>query len=73
MTLWKYHCSECDTFFDLTVNPPRILDAKNYSLLFTKMGQSDIALIKSVLDDANIDYYVYDERFFGREIPGPAC
>jgi hypothetical protein len=27
------------------------------------MNQGDIALIKSILEDANIDYYVFGENF----------
>lgn len=69
----KYHCPECDAFVDLTVDPPIVLDTKNYSLLFTTMNQGDIAVIKSLLDNANIDYYVYDEDFLAvRPLVQPA-
>jgi len=69
----KYHCPECDAFVDLTVDPPIILDTKNYSLLFTTMNQSDIAVVKSVLNNANIDFYVYDEDFLAvRPLVQPA-
>lgn len=59
----KLHCAVCETFLDYTVDPPKVLDASKYSLLLTTMNQSDIAVIKSLLDDAKIDYYVYDEEF----------
>ncbi len=59
----KLHCAVCETFLDYTVDPPKVLQASKYSLLLTTMNQSDIAVIKSVLDDAKIDYYVYDEEF----------
>ena len=59
----KYHCPECEAFVDFTMDPPKVLDTKNYSLLFTTMNQSDVAVIKSLLDNTGIDYYVYDEDF----------
>jgi len=69
----KYHCPECDAFVDFTTDPPKVLDTKKYSLLFTTMNQGDIAIIKSLLDDANIDYYVYDEDFLAvRPLVQPA-
>jgi hypothetical protein len=69
----KYHCPECNAFVDFTADPPKIFDAKNYCLLFTTMNQSDIAVIKSLLDNANIDYYVYDEDFLAvRPLVQPA-
>ncbi len=69
----KYHCPECKAFIDFTKDVPKIWDDKNYSLLFTTMNQSDIALIKSVLDNASIDYYVYDEDFLAvRPLVQPA-
>jgi len=69
----RYHCPECGAFVDSTVDPPTIFDTKNYRLLFTTMNQGDIAVVKSLLDNASIDYYVYDEDFLAvRPLVQPA-
>ncbi|HUI29452.1 MAG TPA: DUF2007 domain-containing protein [Candidatus Acidoferrales bacterium] len=69
----KFHCPECKSFVDLTEDPPKIWDDKNYLLLLTTMNQGDIAVIKSLLDNANIDYYAFDEDFLSmRPLVQPA-
>lgn len=69
----KYHCPVCEAFVDSTMDPPRVWDKKNYALLLTTMNQADIAIIKSVLENASIDYYVYDEDFLAvRPLVQPA-
>ena len=59
----KIHCPECETFIDFTVNPPKVLDVQNYTFLLSSLNQGDIGLIKSILDDNEIDYYVNGENF----------
>ncbi|MCX6170829.1 MAG: hypothetical protein NTX65_15925 [Ignavibacteriales bacterium] len=59
----KFHCPECESFIDLSVNPPKILNRQNYLEFVSSLNQGDIALIKSILDDALIDYYVFGENF----------
>ncbi|MHB8906898.1 MAG: hypothetical protein ACYC4T_02120 [Melioribacteraceae bacterium] len=59
----KFHCPECESFIDFTFDPPKILNRENYVELLSSLNQGDIALIKSILDDGLIDYYVLGENF----------
>lgn len=59
----KVHCPECEAFIDFTVYPPKVLEVQNYSFLLSSLNQGDIGLIKSILDDNEIDYYVTGENF----------
>lgn len=59
----KIHCPECDEVIDFSIDPPKILDIKNYVELLSSLNQGDIAVIKSLLDDGNIDYFVVGENF----------
>ena len=59
----KYHCPQCESFVDFTQGPPKVFGKKGYALLLTTMNQADIAVIKSILENSEIDYYVYDEEF----------
>lgn len=59
----KFRCPECEALVDFGTNPPMILERKNYTEVFSSKNQGDIALLKSVLDDADIDYYVVGEDF----------
>ena len=61
----KVHCPECEALIDLEVNPPKILNKENYVELLSSLNQGDIAIIKSILDDSEIDYYVFGENFLG--------
>jgi hypothetical protein len=63
----KFHCPECESFIDYTFNPAKILNRQNYIELLSSFNQGDIALIKSLLDDALIDYYVFGENFLSVE------
>ncbi len=69
----KVHCPECGSLIDFNFDPPKILKSQSYSLLLSTMNQGDIALIKSILDDSNIDYHVFDEEFLSlRPLVQPA-
>jgi hypothetical protein len=57
------HCSECDVSIDFSVNPPVVEEPKNYVEIAWSLNQADISLIKSILDDTEIDYYVLGENF----------
>ncbi len=59
----KVHCPECEAFIDFTVNPPKVLDVQNYTFLLSSLNQGDIGIIRSILDDNEIDYYVNGENF----------
>lgn len=58
-----FHCPECEAYLDFTVNPPMVLKDKKYTEVFSSRNQGDIALLKSFLDDSDIDYYVSGEDF----------
>ena len=57
------HCPECESLIDFSKEPPSILNPKEYIQINSSINQGDIGIIKSLLDDANIDYYVYGENF----------
>ncbi len=59
----KIHCPECESFIDFTTNPPNIKNRKEYSQIFSSLNQGDIGIVKSILDDGSIDYYVFGENF----------
>jgi hypothetical protein len=59
----KAHCPECEALIIVNTNPPKVLSKEHYVELLSSMNQGDIALIKSILEDANIDYYVFGENF----------
>ncbi len=59
----QVHCHECESLIDFTIDPPAIINPKEYVQITSSINQGDIGLIKSLLDDANIDYYVFGENF----------
>jgi len=59
----KVHCHTCEATTDFTVEPYLIAAKENYVKLFSSLNQGDIALIKSLLADADIDYYTTGENF----------
>ena len=56
-------CPECDILVNLAVNPPEIIKDKNYVQILSSMNQGDLGIIKSMLDDGGIDYFVNGENF----------
>ncbi len=58
-----FRCPECDSFIVLLDGKPEVLADKNYVQLLSSLNQGDIAIIKSMLDDAEVDYYVTGENF----------
>lgn len=62
-TSGKVHCEECESLIDFNENPPKIINQEKYVELLSSLNQGDIGLIKSILEDANIDYYVFGENF----------
>lgn len=63
----KFHCPQCELFIDYNFDPPKILEPESYTELFPSMNQGDIALIRSVFDDAQINYYVTGQNFLSVE------
>jgi GTP cyclohydrolase III len=61
------HCDECDAVIDFREKEPVVQKKEEYVELFSTMNQGDIALIKSILDNASIDFYVLGENFLSVE------
>jgi Putative prokaryotic signal transducing protein len=59
----QVHCPSCESFIDFNTDPPSIINPKEYVQITSSINQGDIGLIKSLLDDADIDYYVFGENF----------
>jgi len=59
----KVHCPECEAVIDFTVIPTEIINKENFVELFSSLNQGDIALIKSLLENAKIEYYTTGENF----------
>lgn len=60
---YKIHCPECESLIDYTATPPSVLKPVKYQEATWSMNQADLFVIKSVLDDAGIDYYTLGENF----------
>ena len=59
----KVHCPECEALIDFNFEPPKILRKENYVEFLSSLNQGDIAMIKSLLDNGGIDYYIFGENF----------
>lgn len=59
------HCPECDTFMILVDSKSEAVEDNNYIQFLSSLNQGDIAIIKSMLDNAGVDYYVTGENFLG--------
>lgn len=59
----QVHCPECESLIDFTTDPPSVINPKEYVQITSSINQGDIGLIRSLLDDANIDYYIFGENF----------
>jgi hypothetical protein len=53
-------CPECAETFDFSADPP---EAVKYVELLSSLNQGDIALLKSILGNSGIRYYIYGENF----------
>jgi uncharacterized protein YbaR (Trm112 family) len=58
----SFRCPECDAFVVILNGKPELPEDKNYVRLLSISNQGDIAIIKSMLDDAGIDYYAWGEN-----------
>lgn len=59
----QVHCPECDSLIDFTTEPPTVINPEEYVEITSSINQGDIGVIRSILDDANIDYYIFGENF----------
>lgn len=57
------HCPECEVLIDFKIKPPKVINKENYVELLSSLNQGDIGVIKSILGNANIEYYVFGENF----------
>jgi hypothetical protein len=57
-----FRCPECDTFIVLLNGEPETLEDKNYVQLLTTSNQGDAAIIKSMMENAEVDYYLTGEN-----------
>lgn len=56
------HCKKCEFLIDFNTNPPAVKKPKRFVELFTCMNIGDCLLIKTILDDAEVDYYLTNEN-----------
>ena len=59
----KFHCPECEAYINYNLEPPLVDPKENYVILLSSMNQGDIGVIKSILNNAHIDYYLSGENF----------
>lgn len=59
----RVHCPQCEALIDFKINPPKVFDREKFVELLSSFNQGDIALVKSILQDAGIEYYVSGENF----------
>ncbi len=59
----QVHCPECDSLIDYTTEPPTMINPEEYVEITSSINQGDIGVIRSLLDDAKIDYYIFGENF----------
>lgn len=58
----KVRCPNCDVVIDYSSDSPEILENKNFVKLLSSLNQGDIAIIKSILSDGDVDFYVTGEN-----------
>ncbi|HEX9657740.1 MAG TPA: hypothetical protein VGB89_12605 [Bacteroidota bacterium] len=63
----KVHCPECEALIDYRVTPPGIFNRDHFVELLTSLNQGDIGLVKSILENAGVEYYVLGENFLSVE------
>jgi DNA-directed RNA polymerase subunit RPC12/RpoP len=56
-------CPECDSLINIAFKPPEIVKDDKYVQILASMNQGDLGIIKSMLDDGGIDYFVNGENF----------
>ena len=59
----KVHCPQCEAFINFNAQPAQIFEKEKYVQLLASLNQGDIGIIKSILNDSGIDYYISGENF----------
>lgn len=71
LTISGLYCPECDSFIVLLESKSKNENKKNYLRLISTSNQGNIKIIKSMLDNAEVDYYINGENFSGvNTLPG---
>jgi hypothetical protein len=68
----RFHCEVCEAFIDFSIDPTKIIEKDNFVPFFSTNNQGNIAVLKSILDNAKIEYYVFDENFLSSNLIAPA-
>ena len=59
----KIHCPDCEALIDFNINPPHVLEKENFIQLLSSLNQGDIGIIKSILDESEVEYFISGENF----------
>lgn len=57
------HCPGCEAVIDIASNPPKVVENEDYREILRLLNAGDIGIVKSILEDGNIDYFVLGENF----------
>jgi hypothetical protein len=68
----RLRCPECDSFIILVNSRSEKVEGKKYTKLLASSNQGDIAIMKSLLDNAEVDYYSAGENLVGVSPMTPA-
>jgi len=59
----KFHCPNCEATIDYNLDEYKVTETEEFVEALSTLNLGDVALIKSILDDNEIDYYTTDENF----------
>ena len=59
----KIHCPKCEALLDYKSKEDRIVEPDEFVEIISSFNQGDLAVIKSLLDDAQIEYNTIGENF----------
>ena len=65
--LKRFKCPSCMSLIDYSNEMPKIIEPEEYIKILTTINQGDIALIKSLFDSENIDYYISGDHFLAMD------
>lgn len=60
---WKFTCPVCGRFIDRKTYPDSNLEPIEYVFLAESLNLGDIGLLKSILNEADIDFFISGENF----------
>jgi Zn-finger nucleic acid-binding protein len=65
--LERFRCPSCMSFIDHSGELPKIIKPDDYVKFKTTINQGEIALIKSIFDSEEIDYYISGDNFLSMD------